>query len=252
MFPRLKMIAAIGLSLAIPRGITAHPISLPSAIVNVQPDHVQVELVVMLEDLVLFYKIQAGKARRYVEDRDLLRRISAVAASQEICEMQKKREALTFRLSWKQTLRSILGDLVGGLDGKREEARGVVDSARENLDRIKGEETEIRIELEGVQQRSLSTSDQISQIDQRCDECQEQLEALRHSEKEYGKSRTLLRQEIRAEIVNLRKLRRLSGEGEAQRSEKQREREELEGFLQQAKEDALAKVFEETRLQNAR
>jgi hypothetical protein len=61
MFPRLKMIAAIGLSLAIPRGITAHPISLPSAIVNVQPDHVQVELVVMLEDLVLFYKIQAGK-----------------------------------------------------------------------------------------------------------------------------------------------------------------------------------------------
>jgi len=197
-------------------------------------------------------KIQAGKARRYVEDRDLLRRISAVAASQEICEMQKKREALTFRLSWKQTLRSILGDLVGGLDGKREEARGVVDSAREDLDRIKGEETEIRIELEGVQQRSLSTSDQISQIDQRCDECQEQLEALRHSEKEYGKSRTLLRQEIRAEIVNLRKLRRLSGEGEAQRSEKQREREELEGFLQQAKEDALAKVFEETRLQNAR
>ena len=47
------MIVAIGLALVAPRGSAAHPISLPSAIVDVQPDHVRVELDVMLEDLVL-------------------------------------------------------------------------------------------------------------------------------------------------------------------------------------------------------
>jgi len=61
MSARLKMIVAIGLALVAPRGSAAHPISLPSAIVDVQPDHVRVELDVMLEDLVLFYKVKAGK-----------------------------------------------------------------------------------------------------------------------------------------------------------------------------------------------
>ena len=61
MSARLRMIVAIGLVLVVPRESAAHPISLPSAIIDVQPDHVRVELDVMLEDLVLFYKVKAGK-----------------------------------------------------------------------------------------------------------------------------------------------------------------------------------------------
>ena len=58
---RLRTIAAIGILLAISPPASAHPISLPSAFVDVHKDHVRVELDVMLEDLVLFYKVQAGK-----------------------------------------------------------------------------------------------------------------------------------------------------------------------------------------------
>lgn len=197
-------------------------------------------------------KIQAGKARRYVEDRELLRRISAVTASAEIEELQIKRQALTFRLSWKQTLRSILGALISTLEEKGEQARLVVDSARAEVDKVRGEETEIRIELEGVQQRVLSISDQISQIELRDEDRGEQLIKLSESTKEYENSRTVVREEIREEISQLRSVRRQYVDAESRRSLLQCELQELDKNLQEAKESALAKVFEETRLQNTR
>jgi len=58
---RSLLILALLLAPWAARPVSAHPISLPSAIVDVHPDHIRVEVEVMLEDLVLFYKIEAGK-----------------------------------------------------------------------------------------------------------------------------------------------------------------------------------------------
>ena len=61
------LLAAV-IELTMPRAAVAHPISLSSAVINVRDDGVRVELNIMLEDLVLYYRISAKKDLRFRAD----------------------------------------------------------------------------------------------------------------------------------------------------------------------------------------
>ena len=57
---RLKPFTAFFLPLIFASGLTAHPISLSAAVIDVHKDKVRVEITIMLEDLVLYHRLRAN------------------------------------------------------------------------------------------------------------------------------------------------------------------------------------------------
>ncbi|MEE2844483.1 MAG: hypothetical protein VX761_08230 [Planctomycetota bacterium] len=75
----LWMTLAVVFVLGTVASVSAHPISLTDAVVDVRSDHVQIKLGVAIEDLVLYYELKANKEFKYPADK--LREMSKVHQS---------------------------------------------------------------------------------------------------------------------------------------------------------------------------
>lgn len=65
----LWMLLAVVFVLGTVTSVSAHPISLTDAVVDVRSDHVQIKLGVAIEDLVLYYELKANKEFKYPADK---------------------------------------------------------------------------------------------------------------------------------------------------------------------------------------
>jgi len=205
-----------------------------------------------VESRIRSLKIQATKARRYVEDRDRLLHVRAVLATEEVGALRAERERITFELFWTQLRRERLARIDEGTERSREEARAAADAAEGELTRLRGEEMGIRVELEGIASRLASAAERRREGEEAARRGAEQAEELRRLAEQYEEQRSLVRAQIRASIGTLRESRRLSAAAATRHRELETRRRGLEGEIHAAKERALSHVYKETQLSNDR
>ncbi|MGE4618709.1 MAG: chromosome segregation protein SMC [Planctomycetota bacterium] len=196
-------------------------------------------------------KMQAGRARRYIEDRDRFREVSAVLAAQEVDQLCEERERLSFRLQWRNTLREMLSDLTGILEAELDEFRTRLEGTHRIMEETRQSETKKRVALDGIGTRRSQLEDQRRHSISRNKDREKQLEDLIRVENEYCVRCQEIRTRVKKGISELRGVRKEL----AQQVEEYRilfeERERLDSSIREAKDKELGLVFDETRLRNS-
>ncbi len=197
-------------------------------------------------------KIQAAKARRYVEDRDRVMRVRAVLSTEEIDSLRSQREALTFDLFLIQLRRGLLTRLSEETDTGREDARASAEGAAQSLTALRNEEMELRVELEGIGQRLEHAAERRAEIDDATRRRDEQGEELLRSENQYGEQRAEIRAQVLESIATLRASRERATTVAAQYRALEVSRRALEEQVHLTKDEALSRIYRETQLSNDR
>ncbi|MEE2889586.1 MAG: AAA family ATPase [Planctomycetota bacterium] len=196
-------------------------------------------------------KMQAGRARRFLQDRDRFREVSSVLAAQDVDQLTKERERLTFRLQWRNTLREMLSDLTGILEAQLDDYKSKLEGTHRLLDEARQSETEKRVSLEGIGTRRSQLEEQRRHSISRNEERHKQLKDLVRVEAEYQDHCLEIRNRVKKGISDLRQVRTdLEHQVEACRVHFI-EREELDTRIRESKDRELGMVFEETRLRNS-
>ena len=205
-----------------------------------------------IESRIRSLKIQATKARRFVEDRDRLTRVRAVLASEEVEALRAERENLTFGLFWTQLKRSLLSRLDEGTEASREGARHTAEEASHTLTSLRGEEMEHRVELEGIGQRLEAVIERRREIEDEKQRREEQSEELLRSQEAYALQREEVRQQIREAIHSLRETRSQAAAAESNHRNLDTRRRDIEEQIHVSKEGALSQIYRATQLSNDR
>ena len=205
-----------------------------------------------VESRIRSLKIQATKARRFVEDRDRLIQVKAVLANEEQRALVAERELLTFDLFWTQLQRSLLTRLDDGTESHREESREAAEAAAARVTELRREELEFRVELEGIEQRLEGIAARRLEISDARERREEQSEELRRSEEDYAAQRNRIRAQVLESIRSLRTSREESEEAETRHRDFEARRRALEESVHAAKDEALGCVYRATQLSNER
>ena len=195
-------------------------------------------------------KMQAGKARKYIEDRDRVRMVSTVIAAHEVDELSEEEARVSFRLQWRNTLREMLADLAGSIEVEIDEIGARLEAAHRKLDITSRRETERRVAIEGIDARRGQLDDQKNQASQRNESREQEIQRLLEVEREYQERRVEVRERLRNTIVLLRKCRIDLADQEALQGRLLEERDRLDSGIRTHKDRDLELVFEETRLKN--
>ncbi len=195
-------------------------------------------------------KMQAGRARRYIEDRDRFKMVSSVMSAQQIEELREKSERVAFRLQWRTTLREMLSDLSGSLETALDEIGTRLDGSHRVLDDTRQKETKKKVALEGIDARRGQLEEQARQASQRNEERARQQQEMIRLEEEYRVSREKVRDRLRSSISELRECRLDLKLKIGKHSIIFAEREQLDSKILASKDRDLRLVFEETRLKN--
>lgn len=196
-------------------------------------------------------KMQAGKARRYVEDRDRFRHVSTVIAAWDVDQLEFEQKSLNFRLSWRNSLRQLISEVGTRLDVSVEEVRNGIERLHRELEEVRQVETEKRVALQGIEARRFQMREQQDQGRRRNDDRQRQLEELSHVEEDYRQRRSDARQRIRKSLGELRNLRTLLEQLKIDHSVELAHQDELDRSIHEFKDQDLGLVFEESRLKNS-
>ena len=196
-------------------------------------------------------KMQAGRARRYIEDRERFREVSSVLAAQEVDQLCKEREKLTFRLEWRNTLREMLSDLSGVLEAELDEYRSKLEGAHRLLEEARQSETEKRVAMEGIGIRRSQLEEQRRHSISRNEDRQKQLQELIRVEGDYQVRCQEIRGRVKKGISELREIRTDLDQQVEAYEVLFREREGLDSKIRDSKDTELGLVFEETRLRNS-
>ncbi len=196
-------------------------------------------------------KMQAGRARRYIEDRDRFREVSSVLAAQEVDQLCKERERLTFRLEWRNTLREMLSDLSELLESELDEFRSKLEGSHRLLEETRQSETEKRVALEGIGVRRNQLIEQRRHSISRNEDRQKQLQELMAVESDYEIRCQEIRNRVKLGISELRQIRSSLDQQVDAHEVLFREREALDIRIRESKDAELGLVFEETRLRNS-
>ena len=196
-------------------------------------------------------KMQAGKARRYVEDRDRFKHVSTVLAAWDVDQLEFEQKSLNFRLSWRNTLRGLISEVATRLDASVESVRNAIEGLHRELEEVRQIETEKRVALKGIEARRIQMREQQDQSRRRNEDRDRQLEELSHVEEDYRQRRSDARQRIRESLVELRKLRTLIGQLKIDHSVELAQQDELDKKIHDLKDQDLGLVFEESRLKNS-
>jgi len=196
-------------------------------------------------------KMQAGKARRYVEDRDRFKHVSTVLAAWDVDQLEFEQKSLNFRLSWRNTLRGLIAEVATRLDASVESVRNGIEGLHRELEEVRQIETEKRVALQGIEARRIQMREQQDQSRRRNEDRDRQLEELSHVEEDYRQRRSDARQRIRESLVELRKLRTLIDQLKIDHSVELAQQDELDKKIHDLKDQDLRLVFEESRLKNS-
>ena len=196
-------------------------------------------------------KMQAGKARRYVEDRDRFKHVSTVLAAWDVDQLEFEQKSLNFRLSWRNTLRGLIAEVATRLDASVESVRNAIEGLHRELEEVRQIETEKRVALQGIEARRIQMREQQDQSRRRNEDRDRQLEELSHVEEDYRQRRSNARQRIRESLVELRKLRTLIDQLKIDHSVELAQQDELDKKIHDLKDQDLGLVFEESRLKNS-
>lgn len=196
-------------------------------------------------------KMQAGKARRYVEDRDRFKHVSTVLAAWDVDQLEFEQKSLNFRLSWRNTLRGLIAEVATRLDASVESVRNGIEGLHRELEEVRQIETEKRVALQGIEARRIQMREQQDQSRRRNEDRDRQLEELSHVEEDYRQRRSDARQRIRESLVELRKLRTLIDQLKIDHSVELAQQDELDKKIHDLKDQDLGLVFEESRLKNS-
>ncbi|MDG2085461.1 MAG: chromosome segregation protein SMC [Planctomycetota bacterium] len=196
-------------------------------------------------------KMQAGKARKFVEDRDRFRHVSTVLAADDVERLNYEQESLKFRLSWRNTLRELIAEVSTQLDSSVEKVRNDIEVLHRQLEEVRQVETEKRVALQGIEGRRAQMKDQQDQGHIRNEDRQRQLEELVIVEEDYRQRRTEARSRIREAITELRQLRQLLAELKKDHALQLSKQEELDSTIRDLKDQDLGLVFEQSRLRNS-
>ncbi|HIG04655.1 MAG TPA: chromosome segregation protein SMC [Planctomycetes bacterium] len=195
-------------------------------------------------------KMQAGKARRFIEDRDRFQMISSVLSSEEVVALRQERERVTFRLQWRNTLREMLSDLSASLETELDEVRTRLEDVHRELENTRQQETERRVALEGIDARRIQFEEQARHSSERNEERNRQQLHLIEVEQQYQVRRTEVRNRLKVTISELREYRSdLEVQDKVHRSLFS-DRDLLDEGIRNQKDRDLELVFEETRLRN--
>ncbi|MDE0960412.1 MAG: chromosome segregation protein SMC, partial [Planctomycetota bacterium] len=196
-------------------------------------------------------KLQAGKARRFIEDRDRFRMVSSVLSSEEVDALCRERERVTFRLQWRNTLREMLSDLSGSLETELDEVRSRLEGVHRDLENTRQKETERRVALEGIDARRIQHEEQARHSSQRNEERSRQQQQLVQVEQQYRAGHKEVRDRLKVTIAELRECRaNLEAQVETH-SLLIADRDLLDAGIRNQKDQDLELVFEETRLRNS-
>jgi len=196
-------------------------------------------------------KLQAGKARRYLEDRDRFRHVSTVLAAWDVEQLQFEQESLNFRLSWRNTLRNLISVVANRLDSKVEDVRSGIEGLHRELEEVRQIETEKRVALQGIEIRRVQMREQQDQSRRRNEDRQRQLEELSHIEEDYRHRRSEARDRIRDSLGELRHLRAVLKQLKVDHSIELANQDELDRRIHDLKDQDLGLVFEQSRLKNS-
>ncbi len=196
-------------------------------------------------------KMQAGKARRYVEDRDRFKHVSTVLAAWDVDQLEFEQKSLNFRLSWRNTLRGLIAEVATRLDASVESVRNAIEGLHRELEEVRQIETEKRVALQGIEARRIQMREQQDQSRRRNEDRDRQLEELSHVEEDYRQRRSDARQRIRESLIELRKLRTLIDHLKIDHSVELAQQDELDKKIHDLKDQDLGLVFEESRLKNS-
>ena len=195
-------------------------------------------------------KMQAGRARRYIEDRDRFKMVSSVMSSLQVEELSEEGERVEFRLQWRNTLRELLSDLSGSLETSLDEIRTRLESVHRFLDDTRQKETKMKVSLEGIDARRRQLDEQARHASQRNEDLTRQQQELVTAEQEYLIRREEVRDRLKTTISDLRECRRDLELQNGKYSTIFAEREQLDSRILASKDRDLSLVYEETRLKN--
>ncbi|MFQ5655160.1 MAG: AAA family ATPase, partial [Planctomycetota bacterium] len=208
------------------------------------------DILAEVEKRVRSVKYQAGRARRFLKDRERMGRLRSVIAAAEIDELRRDREVISFRLSSTQVERGLIARLAARFERGRESARRGVESAGQTLASLRDEEMRLRVELERKQQRLSHIGERREEIGDATLKRKAMGQELQRVVEEYSGRRAEVRERIREEISRLRGARARFDEGEERRRSLSEEGSRLDHHIRTAKEEALSQVFTQTRLSN--
>ncbi len=197
-------------------------------------------------------KIQAGKAKRWLEDRDQLLRLRAVLAAGEIGAFRSEREALTFRIALLDVERELLAEMATRAAGARDGARRAAERAAQTLAGLREEAMRVEMSRERIEQRRGHIAESRAELSEADAARRRQMEELEQVTADYRARRGEVRAGLVAELAALRALRTEFDEVDGERRRALEARTRLERALRAAKERSLSCLFTETRLANER
>lgn len=197
-------------------------------------------------------KIQAGKAQRYLEDRELVQKLRTVVAEHDISVFREERESLTYELLQLEVRREIVESASVGVEEEQRTIADAVEESRQELAALREREMEIRVALEGAQQRSAHIDERHQELEATFERRERQREDLLRIEGEYEGRRQELRSGLRGELHQLRQVREVFGGAEEARARLVAERTQHEDRIQEAKQEALSLLYDETKASNER
>lgn len=197
-------------------------------------------------------KIQAGKAQRFIEDKQRMVRLRVVLGEADLGRYRGERELLSYRLVETDVRRRLLARLSEDSERQRVEVRSELDRASERLSEIREREMASRMALERAEQRQHHIEERRAEIDAVTERRAAQRDELEAAVREYEVRRQAQRGQLRRELEALRECRVELAELETSRSELQAEKKSLTDQIKTAKETVLQAVFRQTRLTNER
>lgn len=197
-------------------------------------------------------KIQAGKARRFLEDRELLIRLRCVTAGDEIEGHRQAREEATFQLAYLASCREMMSALTAATEKDRDGARRGVDQANQNVTGVREDELKVRMSLERVGQRRSHIEESRHEMETAREARAQQQAELSEAAEDYTRRRQEVRQGMRGEIAQLRGVRQEFDAADRKRRELVDEKNRIEVSIRTSKEESLSQLFAETRLNNER
>lgn len=197
-------------------------------------------------------KIQAGRAQRFLEDKQAMIRLRVVLGDSDLSRYRSEREQLTYRLVETDARRRLLTRLGEELEGKRTSTRDELDQTTERLNAIRELEMASKMAVERAVDRRKYIEERRSEIQSVASSRDRQREELSTAIHEYDVRRTDQRQRLRREIEALRECRIELTQLQASRAELQQDKKVLTDQIKTTKEAALQAVFRQTRLSNER
>lgn len=197
-------------------------------------------------------KIQAGKAQRFIEDKQRMVRLRVVLGEADLGRYRGERELLSYRLVETDVCRRLLARLSEDSERQRLEVRSELDRASERLSEIREREMASRMALERAEQRQHHIEERRAEIDAVAERRAAQREELESAVREYEVRRQAQRGQLRRELEALRECRVELAGLETSRAELQTEKKALTDQIKTAKETVLQAVFRQTRLTNER